>query len=176
LPAELAFLDQPATPDVAEEEAEPVVAEEPAPPKPAPRSVNPFPTIPDNVRKSVMEAARRAISPEVTEGIATGANTDVAATTLGDLAQRLEKALSEQAAGKAPTASQPEEAAAVESEPETADAEPDLAEEDEPAEESERAVIDFNARRRDEPDPDDALEDEMARLLNDLTGDTNRVG
>ena len=43
-------------------------------------------------------------------------------------------------------------------------------------EESERAVIDFKARRRDEPDPDDALEDEMARLLNDLTGDTNRVG
>ncbi|HSM40958.1 MAG TPA: hypothetical protein VK862_09415 [Afifellaceae bacterium] len=176
LPAELAFLDQPATPDVAEEEAEPVVAEEPAPPKPAPRSVNPFPTIPDNVRKSVMEAARRAVSPAVAEGIATDANTDVAATTLGDLAQRLEKALSEQAAGKAPTALESEEAAAVESEPETADAEPDLAEENEPAEESERAVIDFNARRRDEPDPDDALEDEMARLLNDLTGDTNRVG
>jgi hypothetical protein len=176
LPAELAFLDQPASPEVAEEdEAEPVAVEEASTPKPAPRSVNPFPTIPDNVRKSVMDAARRAVSPEVAEGIATGANTDVAATTLGDLAQRLEKALSEQAAGKSPKAPQPDEPAAVEDEAATADAEPDT-EEETPAEESERAVIDFNARRRDEPDPDDALEDEMARLLNDLTGDTNRVG
>lgn len=177
LPAELAFLDQPVTADEMEAEIEPPVAEQPAAPKPAVKSVNPFPTIPENVRRSVMEAARRAVSPEVAEGIAAGTNTDVAATTLGDLAQRLEKALSEQASGKGTTPpSSPEDvpaAAADEAMPAEAEAESG---EDQAAEDMERAVIDFNSRRKDEPDPEDALEDEMARLLNDLTGDTNRVG
>lgn len=153
---------------------------------PAPRpGTNPFPTIPESVRKSVMAAASRAIPPELAAGLANGLDKDVATTTLGDLAQRLEKALSEQS-----------EAISADNATDNADASDPLAtlpsghaddgeadeevtqsaaaDRTEPAAQEEGAVIDFNALRRD--DSDESLEDEMAKLLNDLTGDANKAG
>ncbi len=194
LPPELAFLDSPAEeaqpePDVAietppEEHEQPAaespVAEEPS--KPTPTS--PFPTIPESVRQSVMAAASRPVPPEIAAGLADGAAKDVATTTLGDLAQRLEQALSEQTE---PTGDAADTEAALDleefdegdpagtehaGEPAIQDAGPD--ELDSAGDGEEGAVIDFNARRRE--DPEDTLEDEMARLLDDLTGDTNRAG
>ena len=120
-----------------------------------------------------MAAASRAVSPDVAEGLSGDAGgNDIATTTLGDLAQRLEKALSEQA-NPTDGAMAPEEAQAADAEAVSADEAAEF--DDEPAEDGDdRAVIDFHARRKEEPE--DTLEDEMAKLLNDLTGDTNRVG
>jgi hypothetical protein len=192
LPPELAFLDTPAeaeeeTPEVEAETETEAAAELPEPeqvPEPEPvaaKPINPFPTIPESVRKSVMAAASRAVPPELAgefpddaasadEASADTANKDVATTTLGDLAQRLEKALTEQAnPGKDAVASGEAEPAQAEagSEAETDDEEDAEGHDD-------GAVIDFSARRKEEPV--DELEDEMARLLNDLTGDTGRAG
>lgn len=63
-------------------------------------AISPFPTIPEDVRRSVLEVARRAEgSHNAGSGSAAGAGIADSAgmTTLGDLAERLEKALAEQA-------------------------------------------------------------------------------
>ncbi len=242
LPAELAFLDTPAfeeaETDSADEmdlpdefaaaaelpdddhSADPDDTDQPdhlplpeAAAAPAP-SINPFPTIPENIRQSVLAAANRPVPPELAASLAEGTNKDVAATTLGDLAHRLEKALSDksrpdigdqtvtdlQAAPETGgedivtddlmdeiSSEQPVAEVVADSESDSFDGEID----DSPIDDSpiddgavddgavdDRAVIDFAARRREEPEePADPLEDEMAKLLNDLTSDTsNRTG
>ena len=226
LPPELAFLDTPATSeasqqDTADHEAVPTdgydlpesdLDRSEAAPEPQP-ATSPFPTIPESVRQSVMAAASRPVPPEIAAGLADGAAKDVATTTLGDLAQRLEQALSEQSdpdteaaevemteVESGLSAGLDDHADSLADSPAAESADIDTTESleiedtagtgantemtDETGLESvepdsigdtdDGAVIDFNARRRE--DPEDTLEDEMARLLNDLAGDTNRAG
>jgi hypothetical protein len=176
----------------------------PATDKPA--AISPFPTIPEDVRRSVLEAARRAESSlDAGSASADGAEK----TTLGDLAERLEQALAEQAStlsgqlqknadGKpapgpdeGPSASIEEwergelassDIQAAESTPEAVpsaatdpEATPDAAPRQSQAmleDETDSGVIDFSDRKKAAPEskPSDSLEDEMARLLGELTG------
>ena len=172
-----------------DDEPAPVVrnAEPDFPPEPTPGQ-NPFPTIPESVRKSVMAAASRAIPPELAAGLADGMDKDVATTTLGDLAQRLEKALSEQSEAQTnddlpddTDASDPLPGLASGHEDDDQTNAPNAVEgsddesdhEPEADEREEGAVIDFNALRREEAE--ETLEDEMAKLLNDLASDANKA-
>ena len=116
--------------------------------------------------------------------MADGMDKDVATTTLGDLAQRLEKALSEQSEAQT-TDDLPKDTDASDPLPGLASGhedddqtsasvladEPDDESDDEEKEEG--AVIDFNAMRREEAE--ETLEDEMAKLLNDLASDANKA-
>ena len=169
-------------------------------------AISPFPTIPEDIRRSVLEAARQAErSPDVGSGTADAG----VKTTLGDLAERLEHALAEQAStlsGKlkpgadakpAPDPAQGPDASIEEwergelassgagapgSTPETApsaDADSEVAPEPAPRQsqamledETDSGVIDFSDRKKAAPEnkPSDSLEDEMARLLGELTG------
>ncbi|HSG94066.1 MAG TPA: hypothetical protein VLA28_01000 [Afifellaceae bacterium] len=182
---------------------------DPSPQRPA--AISPFPTIPEDVRRSVLEAARRAEGSLDADPAMTDGGTK---TTLGDLAERLEQALAEQAstlsgqlkpnadtkpaASHAPADSAQNPAASIEawesgelvsSGPPAADSEAgaaaSLAEQSgagddaEPRQsqamledETDSGVIDFSDRKKASPEdaPSDSLEDEMARLLGELTG------
>jgi hypothetical protein len=132
---------------------------------------------------------RNAAPPTAARDAGTKKQTD-SGTTLGDLADRLEEALARevQSAGK-PTAAEPErkppetrKRLEVKERTETRDR-PERAMSAAPEGESRREtsrdqhqerreeapVISLNARRREAADP---IEDEMARLLGELTGDT----
>jgi flagellar protein FliO/FliZ len=97
-------------------------------------------------------------------------------TTLGDLAERLEEALIQQAATGGST--EPTQLDAVTAEPMLATPVPPRPDEasaadrrqPDPAERDEAAVIDFTARRKS---GNESLEEEMARLLGELTRDTS---
>ncbi len=176
----------------------------------SPGAISPFPTIPEDVRRSVLEAARRAEGlPDADSAVSDGDTK----TTLGDLAERLEQALAEQAStlsgqlqpgddakpapGPEPSAAQ-EPATSVEawesgelaaSGPQAAAVKPDVTPaqpapsestpESEPRQsqamledETDSGVIDFSDRKKASPETktSDTLEDEMARLLGELTG------
>jgi len=181
-----------------------VKAAEPAAERSA--AISPFPTIPEDIRRSVLEAARQAErSPDAGPGMADGG----VKTTLGDLAERLEQALAEQAStlsgqlksdtdakpapgpAQSPNASIEEwerggsassGAEAPDSTPEaapSADADPEAAPDAAPRQsqamledETDSGVIDFSDRKKAAPEnkSSDSLEDEMARLLGELTG------
>ena len=183
-------------------------------------AVSPFPTIPEDVRRSVIDAAQRAGQlPGAGSGSAVQA--DMAdggeKTTLGDLAERLEQALAEQAstlsgqikpaAGAKPgaDAAPPDlgspdpdqdpdatvkawESGELAAAPQAAGAAPQAtASADEAPEEPQRqsqavlegetdsGVIDFSDRKKTSPEgtSSESLEDEMARLLGELTGRTS---
>jgi hypothetical protein len=179
-----------------------------------PAAISPFPTIPEDVRRSVLEAAQRA---ENSLDADSGTTDGSAKTTLGDLAERLEQALAEQAstlsgqlqktadgkpapgpvtAGPAqgPTTSieawesgelatsSPQEAAGEPDSVPPPDAESEAQSDDAPRQsqamledETDSGVIDFSDRKKAAPEnkPSDSLEDEMARLLGELTGRTS---
>lgn len=169
-------------------------------------AINPFPSIPEDVRRSVLEAARRA---ERSMGSGSADMADGGEkTTLGDLAERLEQALAEQAsslsdqfksaastkpapgpaqnpatsieawergeltpAGAQTADGAPEAAPSPAAEPEAAPRQSQALLEDE----TDPGVIDFSDRKKasSESKPSDSLEDEMARLLGELTGRTS---
>jgi len=129
--------------------------------------LSPFPTIPEAVRRSILERASSA-DP--------GAGPKSQKTTLGDLAERLQEALTRRDQGAAGEDAGPRSAPAPVAGPGEAETPRPPAEAfPEPAPERGReggspAVIDFSPRR----DGNDSLEEEMARLLNELTGETTR--
>jgi len=173
-------------------------------------ALNPFPTIPEDVRRSVLEAAKRAENSLDTASGSTaqaGMADGAVKTTLGDLAERLEQALAEQAstlsgqvksaAGAKPAPVTAEGRAAIIEEwergevissgaqppdgpPEAnasagAEAKPGAAPRQSQAmleEETDTGVIDFSDRKKAAPKDkqSESLEDEMARLLGELTG------
>jgi hypothetical protein len=175
-------------------------------------ALNPFPAIPEDVRRSVLEAAKRAENSLDATSRSTaqaGTTAGTVKTTLGDLAERLEQALAEQAstlsgqvksaAGAKPAPVTAEGRATIIEEWERgevissgalppdgtpeADASADADAEAAPGaaprqsqamleEETDTGVIDFNDRKKAAPKDkqSDSLEDEMARLLGELTG------
>jgi hypothetical protein len=194
--------------------ARPQGGERPAePPRPAreaavalPGAATPWPE-PDSIESEIVEALRFERRPDANLSAPSGPEAtarerkDSAATTLGDLAERLEEALARevqstnQALGRDPdraasSASEKSESSPSEarrrpeprlraeakerpepSKPLAAVPEPEARRETTHAQErrEEAPVISLNSRRREAVDP---LEDEMARLLGELTGDT----
>ncbi len=182
-------------------------AESPRPSREAatalPGAATPWPE-PDSIESEIVEALRfeRKLGPGVNaapkQETAARERKDSAATTLGDLAERLEEALARevqstnQALALEPDRTPPSEkseSATVEprrrsesklrpelkdreaSKPMAAVPEPETRREIAhlPERREEAPVISLNSRRREAVDP---LEDEMARLLGELTGDT----